>query len=73
MSRTFRARLELVLAVGFVGLAVVTAIWPTWIESIFEVAPDGGSGAAEWWIVAVFGVAGLAAAILARRDFRLAS
>lgn len=47
MSRTFRARLELVLAVGFVGLAVVTAIWPTWIESIFEVAPDGGSGAAE--------------------------
>ena len=70
MSRLFRARLELVLAAVFAALAAATAIWPTWIESLFEVSPDGGTGETEWWMVAVFGVVALLAAVLARRDFR---
>ncbi len=65
-----RLRVEVVLAVVFAVLAVVTALWPTWIEALFEESPDAGSGAFEWAIVAAFGVLAVAAAIMARRDYR---
>jgi hypothetical protein len=39
-------------AASFV-LLVLTAAWPEWIEAIFGVEPDGGSGALEWALVAV--------------------
>lgn len=65
-----RVRVEVVLAVVFAILAVVTAIWPTWIEAIFEESPDAGSGALEWAIVGVFGLLAVVAAVLARRDYR---
>jgi len=32
-------------------LAAITMALPTWIETVFGVDPDGGSGAAEWLIV----------------------
>jgi hypothetical protein len=65
-----RVRVEVALAVIFAGLAVVTAIWPTWIESLFEASPDAGSGALEWAIVGIFGLLAVAATVLARRDVR---
>ena len=65
-----RVRVEAVLALIFAVLAVVTAIWPTWIEALFEQSPDAGSGAFEWAIVAMFGLLAIIAAVLARRDFR---
>jgi hypothetical protein len=67
-----KARIETVLAVVAGVLAVVTLLWPTWIESLFGVAPDAGSGEAEWWIVVVFAVVAIASALLARRDLRTA-
>ena len=67
-----KARIETVLAVVAATLAVVTLIWPTWIESLFRVEPDAGSGEAEWWIVAVLAVVAVASAVLARRDYRVA-
>jgi len=63
-------RIETVLAAIFALLAIVTAVWPTWIESITGLEPDAGSGAAEWAVVAGFAVAALVAAALARRDHR---
>ena len=61
---------ELVLAAVAAVLTIVTAIWPTWIESLFEASPDGGDGSAE----RLFALAWLAAAVLfsvlARRDQR---
>ena len=65
-----RVRVEIVLAVVFAVLAVVTVIWPTWIEAIFEESPDAGSGALEWAIVGTFGLLAVAAVVLARRDYR---
>lgn len=65
-----RARLELVLAILCGVAAIATAIWPTWIETLTRLEPDGGSGGTEWWLVAVLGLAALTAALLARRDLR---
>lgn len=60
----FKARVETALVLLFAGLATVTAFWPAWIETVFRVDPDGGGGAAEWLVVAVPGVAAIAAFIL---------
>ena len=65
-----RLRVETVLAGIFALLAVVTTLWPDWIESITGLQPDAGSGAAEWAVVAVFAVAAVGAAALARHDYR---
>ena len=34
--------------------------------------PDNGSGETEWWLVLLLGVAAVASAVLARRDFHAA-
>jgi hypothetical protein len=61
---------ELGLAVVFAFLAIVTAIWPTWLESMTGLEPDSGTGETEWGIVAVFGLVAVIAGVLARRDYR---
>jgi hypothetical protein len=65
-----KARLELVLALAFGALAVAAGLWPTWVEQVTGLEPDGGSGQAEWWLVAVFAMLALSAAVLSRRSFR---
>ena len=67
-----RARLEFALAGVFAVLAILTALVPAWIEAVFKVDPDGGSGAIEWLIVAAFGALAMAAALLGRRHYRVA-
>jgi hypothetical protein len=47
---------------------LLTALFPPWIEA-FGLEPDGGSGSAEWGIVAVLGVVALTAGLLSRRHF----
>jgi hypothetical protein len=69
--RRLRMRIEVVLAILFALLAVMTIMDPQWIEQLFEFDPDNGSGEAEWGIVVVFGVASLLASLLAGRDWRL--
>jgi hypothetical protein len=49
---------------------IVTAIWPTWIEGLFGLEPDGGTGETGWWIVVVLAVVTVGTAALARRDLR---
>ena len=70
MSLRTRMWTELVLTAVALVLTVVTAIWPTWIESLFEASPDGGDGSAE----RLFALGWLAVAVLfsglARRDRR---
>lgn len=67
-----KARIETGLAVLAGVLALVTFIWPTWIESLFGVEPDGGSGAAEWWIVVVLALGAVVLGLFARRDYVVA-
>ena len=70
MNPKTRMVIELVLATIGAVLTVVTLIWPTWIETLFNESPDGGDGSAE----RVFALGWLAItvlfAVLARRDWR---
>lgn len=72
MERRLRIQVwvETALAVIGVGLALLSMIWPQWIEGIIGVEPDGGSGELEWVIAAGFLVAGVVFGLLARRGQR---
>jgi hypothetical protein len=69
-----RARfwLEAILSVLTTGLFVLTLVSRDWIERIFHVEPDGGSGALEWLIVAVLLVVSIALIVAARTEWRRA-
>jgi hypothetical protein len=67
-----KARIETALAVVAGVLALATLVWPTWLETLFGVEPDGGSGVAEWWLVVALALVALVAGLLARRDFAAA-
>jgi hypothetical protein len=62
--------IEVVLAFLTAGLAILTLITREWIELVFGIDPDQGSGALEWAIVAVLFVASLTLALIARLDRR---
>ncbi len=62
--------IEVTLAVVAAGLALLTLITREWIEAIFGVDPDGGSGALEWAIVVGMAVAAVAFAFVARWDWK---
>jgi hypothetical protein len=67
-----RARVEAVLGAIAMLLAIATAVWPSWIEGLTGLEPDGGSGEAEWLLVAGLVIVAIAAGLMARRDFRIA-
>ena len=67
-----KARVEVLLAAVFATLTVVTAVWPTWIESLTGLEPDEGNGETEWLFVVVLGALAVIAAVLAGRDYRRA-
>lgn len=53
-------------------LFAATVAWPQWIEFLFHVDPDHGSGQLEWLILLVSFAVSLWTAVLARRDWRQA-
>jgi hypothetical protein len=64
--------IETVAAIAAGLLAVLTAFVPDWIEWTGW-DPDHHSGAAEWWLVALFAVVALASAVAARIEWRHAT
>jgi hypothetical protein len=63
-----RFLVETALAVVSAALLLLTLLWKEWIEILFGVDPDGGSGALEWAIVAAMFAITVAFGALARRD-----
>jgi hypothetical protein len=62
--------LELVLSLVSALLTVLVVAWPDWIERVFGVDPDAGSGASEWGIALAFIVVTLTLAALTGRTWR---
>ena len=48
-----------VLAIVTMVGAVLTAAMPDWIEAVFDVSPDRGSGAVEWIMVGLLAAVSL--------------
>ncbi|MER5207753.1 ABC transporter permease [Streptomyces sp. NPDC002825] len=67
-----RGRIETIAACLSGLLFLLTAIWPDWIERVFEAEPDQGSGALEWVIVGVALCATIVFSLLARAEYRRA-
>ena len=72
MQVRVRFWIEAVLAALAIVLFVLTLISRNWIELVFGVDPDGGSGALEWLIVGGLFVLAVAFSALARAEWRRA-
>lgn len=59
-------------AIAAAALAVVTMVDAEWIEAVFGVDPDGGSGALEWGLALGLGLAAAASALVSRWSRRAA-
>jgi O-antigen/teichoic acid export membrane protein len=72
MLHTARIRfwIEAVLAVLTAALFVLTLFSREWIELVFGVDPDRGSGALEWAIVATLLLATVTLTVAARVEWR---
>ena len=70
MGLRIRFFIEIGLAGAFGGLALLTLVWPNWIEAAFGFNLDGGLGGLEQLIVAAVGVAAGACVLLARSEWR---
>jgi hypothetical protein len=68
-----RFRIEAVITILLAAVAIITLIWPDWIEITLGADPDGGSGATEWGVVIMLGIAALIVGLLARHDYRRAT
>lgn len=71
---SIRARFwfEILLGVFFASLLIFTIAAPNWIEFVFRVDPDGGSGALEWLILAILAGVAVLNLGLARVEWRRA-
>lgn len=69
--RRSRLRVDAVLASLNAFLLVLTLVVPDWIEVVFRVDPDAGSGELEWLIAGAFALGTVGFGLAARRERRL--
>jgi len=62
--------IELAAAAASALALLATLLWSEWIELVFRVDPDHGSGSLEWAIVAASAVAAVSSATLAPLEWR---
>lgn len=65
--------LEAILGILAGVMFVVTLVNQAWIEMLFKVDPDQGSGALEWFVVGGLAVVAIALGLAARYEWRRAS
>ncbi len=72
MDRRVRMRFWVELGLGMVSglLFLLTLVTREWVELVFGVDPDHGSGALEWVIVTFLALSTLVFGALARRERR---
>jgi hypothetical protein len=75
MRQQVRQRFWVETALGIMSAAilVITMLWKDWIEIVFRIDPDAGSGAVEWAFVLAALAATITFSVLARSEWRRAS
>jgi hypothetical protein len=66
----FQVWLQAGLGMASAAFAALTLVSREWIEAVFGVDPDHGSGAAEWAVVAALAVVAIWCGIRAARSWR---
>jgi len=63
------------LAAGILSalMLVIASVWPQWIEAVFGVDPDGGTGEAEWGVAVGLCAFTLLMFVAARREWKRAA
>lgn len=64
---------EIALALSTAVLAGFTLVWKEWLEIVFRVDPDAGSGSLEWLLVGGLLVATVSLSVVARLEVRRAA
>jgi hypothetical protein len=67
----FLSRIWFVLLAFFIAASAATLVFPRWLEFLFKVDPDGGSGASERVIVISAGVILVASLMAAMHTGRI--
>jgi hypothetical protein len=70
MTRPMRAAIELAFSTLSAICCAATLAWPTWIETVFGIDPDAGSGSLEFTLTAATAAGAVAFAVLARHEWR---
>lgn len=70
LRRRFWFETGLAIVTGI--LFVITLVWHNWIEIIFNIDPDQGSGLLEWLVVGALLVVTIVLFVLARYEWRKA-
>lgn len=65
--------IETVVASVIALLAVVTVLWPDWIERVLGIDPDHHSGSIEWGLIVALLLGAMVFAALARREWQRTS
>jgi hypothetical protein len=70
MDARKRMWIETGLSAASAVFALLTIVWKDWIELIFRIDPDNGSGAAEWGIALAALALAVVFAVAARIEWR---
>lgn len=73
MTRRMRAVLELAFSALSGICCAATLAWPEWIEAVFGIDPDRGSGSLEITLALATACCAIAFAALGRREWRRAT
>ena len=68
----WRFWIEVALGATSAFLFAITVIWHDWLELVFGIDPDHGSGAVEWALVGLSATIAIASSVLARAEWRRA-
>ena len=61
--------LEFAFAAASAAALLLALLFPDWIEIVFGVNPDGGTGSLEWLVFGSIAASGIACSVLARREW----
>lgn len=70
VKTSLRFWVELAAGTASMIMVAVTSLWPQWIEVVFGLAPDAGSGETEWGLTVGLCIFAVVMFVAARLEWR---